>query len=85
MKRSEAIWLLNCLENLRLCQRDECLFEDGDRAYYFTLEDGLTIYGCDLTDLCSILEANCVYIVTDEKADPHTYDQLCIYYKKVKE
>ena len=84
MNREDVVKLLDAFVNLRVCQKDSCLVEDGDAAYYFTLEEGISIHYVDLNELFFKLDASDVYVVTDEKADPKTHDQLCIYYKKKK-
>jgi len=81
MNREDAIELLDALANLRLCQKDSCMVEEGDAAYYFTLEEAISIGYADLNEIFFQLDASDVYVVTDEKADPRTHDQLCIYYK----
>ena len=83
MNREDAVKLLDALANLSLCQKDERIFEDNDLAYYFTLEEAISIHYADLNELFFKLNASDVYVVTDEKADLKTHDQLCIYYKSV--
>ena len=82
MNWEDAIKLLDALANLQLCQKDSGISEEGDVAYYFTLEESICIYYADLNEIFFKLDASDVYVVTDEKADERTHDQLCIYYKK---
>ena len=83
MNREDAIKLLDALAGLNICEKDTFLFEDGDLGYYFTLEEAISIHVEDLNELFFKLDASDVYVVTDEKAEPKTRDQLCIYYKSV--
>ena len=84
MNREDAVKLLDALAGLQLCEKDTFLFEEGDCGYYFTLDEAISIHSADLNELFFKLDASNVYVVTDEKADLDTHDQLCIYYKKAK-
>lgn len=84
MIREDAIKLLDALAGLNICEKDAYLVEEGDCAYYFTLEEGISIHHEDLNELFFKLDATAVYVVTDEKADSRSHDQLCIYFEKVK-
>ena len=83
MSREDAIKLLDALAGLSVCEKDTFLFEDGDLGYYFALEEAISIHVEDLNELFFKLDASDVYVITDEKAEPKTHDQLCIYYKSV--
>ena len=83
MNREDAVKLLDALAGLQICEKDVNLFEDDDCGYYFTLDEAISIYSADLNELFFKLDASNVYVVTDEKADLDTHDQLCIYYKSV--
>jgi hypothetical protein len=78
----EWVKVLDALNTLQICQKDENLEVEGDFAYYFDLEDAIVIDDDVLSEIAVQLQAR-VSIITNDKGDPNTNDQLCIYFKEV--